>query len=63
MQGDVFYRLYQEVLSHFRRMGKDHSISVAGCQVNGNIIRKIMKTSVVLYPELVLPRQRYTLKS
>lgn len=39
---------------------KDLSISIAGCQANGNIIRNVMETSDVLYPELALPRHRYT---
>lgn len=63
VQGDVFYRHYQEMLSYFGKMGKDLSISIAGCQANGNIIRNGIETSVVLYLEFGLPRQRCTLKS
>lgn len=39
-------------------MGKDFSISISGCQANGNIIRNVMETSVLCL-ELGLPRQRY----
>lgn len=63
MQNDVFYRHCQEMLSHFGKRGKDLSISIAGCQANGNIIRDGMETNVVLYLEFGLPRQRCTLKS